>query len=68
MEARMKPKVIVIDGKTYNRIEDMPPDIRQKYASSWPESIDDSIARKDWHWSHTYNLSDIVEDMLWHIK
>lgn len=27
----MNPKVIVIDGKTYNGIEDMPPDIRQKY-------------------------------------
>ena len=27
----MNPKIIVIDGKTYNGIEDMPPDIRQKY-------------------------------------
>ena len=44
------------------------PDIRQKYAASWPSSIDDSVARKDWHWSHTYNLADIVEDMLWHIQ
>ncbi len=44
------------------------PDIRQKYASSWPASIDDSAARSDWHWSHTYNLADIVEDMLWHIQ
>jgi hypothetical protein len=31
MEAAMNPKMIVIDGKTYNSIEDMPPDIRQKY-------------------------------------
>lgn len=44
------------------------PDIRQKYAASWPASIDDSAARKDWHWSHSYNLTDIVEDMLWHIR
>src|SRR5688572_278600 len=31
MEAAMNPKMIVIDGKTYNSVEDMPPDIRQKY-------------------------------------
>jgi len=27
----MNPKIIVIDGKTYNSIEEMPPDVRQKY-------------------------------------
>jgi hypothetical protein len=27
----MNSKIIVIDGKTYNRVEDMPPDVRQKY-------------------------------------
>ena len=27
----MNPKIIVIDGKTYNSLDDMPPDIRQKY-------------------------------------
>jgi hypothetical protein len=27
----MNPKLIVIDGKTYHSIEEMPPDIRQKY-------------------------------------
>jgi hypothetical protein len=27
----MNPKVIVIDGKIYNSVEEMPPDIRQKY-------------------------------------
>ena len=27
----MNPKIIVIDGKTYNGVEEMPPDIRQKY-------------------------------------
>lgn len=31
MEAEMNPKVIVIDGKTYNNINEMPPDVRQKY-------------------------------------
>lgn len=27
----MNPKMIVIDGKTYNSVEEMPPDVRQKY-------------------------------------
>jgi hypothetical protein len=27
----MNPKIIVIDGKTYKSVEEMPPDIRQKY-------------------------------------
>jgi hypothetical protein len=31
MEAAMNPKVIVIDGNTYNGVEEMPPDVRQKY-------------------------------------
>jgi hypothetical protein len=31
MEADMNAKMIVIDGKTYNSVDEMPPDIRQKY-------------------------------------
>lgn len=27
----MNPKIIVIDGKTYKNVDEMPPDIRQKY-------------------------------------
>lgn len=27
----MNPRIIVIDGKTYNSVDEMPPDIRQKY-------------------------------------
>ena len=27
----MNPKIIVIDGKTYNSLDEMPPDIRQRY-------------------------------------
>ncbi|RPJ23512.1 MAG: hypothetical protein EHM33_20670, partial [Chloroflexi bacterium] len=27
----MNPKLIVIDGKTYHSVDEMPPDIRQKY-------------------------------------
>ena len=30
----MNPKIIVIDGKTYNSVEEMPPDVRQKYETA----------------------------------
>ena len=30
----MNPKIIVIDGKTYNSVEDMPPDVRQRYEAA----------------------------------
>jgi hypothetical protein len=30
----MNPKIIVIDGKTYNSAEEMPPDVRQKYEAA----------------------------------
>ena len=40
------------------------PDSRQKIADSWPMSLDDSEARRDWGWSHEYDLERMVEDML----
>ncbi|HKM77208.1 MAG TPA: NAD-dependent epimerase/dehydratase family protein [Candidatus Bathyarchaeia archaeon] len=40
------------------------PDFRQKIADSWPMSIDDSEARKDWGWQPAYDLSAMTEDML----
>ena len=30
----MNPKIIVIDGKTYNGVEEMPPDVRQRYEAA----------------------------------
>jgi nucleoside-diphosphate-sugar epimerase len=40
------------------------PDYRQQIANSWPQSIDDSVARNDWNWKHEYDLPAMVEDML----
>jgi nucleoside-diphosphate-sugar epimerase len=40
------------------------PDFRQKIAESWPSSIDDSVARKDWGCSYEYDLPKMTEVML----
>lgn len=40
------------------------PDFRQAIADSWPASIDDSEARKDWGWNESYNLNKMVVEML----
>ncbi|MDD5043646.1 MAG: NAD-dependent epimerase/dehydratase family protein [Patescibacteria group bacterium] len=44
------------------------PDDRQKIADSWPRSIDDSSARADWKWNHTFDLEKMTKDMLNNIK
>jgi len=40
------------------------PDFRQAIADSWPKSIDDAFAKKDWGWKPTYNLEAITKDMI----
>lgn len=40
------------------------PDFRQNIANSWPSSIDDSEARKDWNWNHDYDLEKLTSTML----
>ncbi|MCL4164650.1 UNVERIFIED_CONTAM: hypothetical protein GTU68_023441, partial [Idotea baltica] len=43
------------------------PDYRQEIANSWPKSINDSYARQDWKWKHSFLLEDITEEMLFQL-
>ena len=43
---------------------DYKPDFRQAIADSWPQSLDDSAARKEWGWKPDYDLKKMVKDML----
>ena len=43
---------------TYN------PDFRQAIADSWPSSINDSHAQKDWGWSLEFDLDKMTQDMM----
>jgi nucleoside-diphosphate-sugar epimerase len=44
------------------------PDFRQKIAVSWPDSIDDSVAQKDWKWKVAYDLDRMTEEMICHLR
>ena len=44
------------------------PDFRQAIADSWPKSINDKEARKDWGWKEHYDLPKLVENMLSNLK
>lgn len=47
---------------TYN------PDFRQAIADSWPSSINDDYARKDWNWKHNFDLETMTKDILKNLK
>ncbi|MCK5599531.1 L-threonine 3-dehydrogenase [bacterium] len=38
--------------------------VRQGIADSWPNSMDDSAARKEWGWDPKFGLEKMTEDML----
>jgi nucleoside-diphosphate-sugar epimerase len=40
------------------------PDYRQEIADSWPQSIDDSAAKKDWDWKPDFDLEALTGIML----
>ncbi len=38
--------------------------VKDKISASWPDSMDDSCARKEWGWNPIWNLELMVDDML----
>ena len=38
--------------------------VRQAIADSWPNSLDDSCARKEWGWTPDYDLETMVDDII----
>ena len=38
--------------------------MKQKIVDSWPQYIDDSLARKDWDWQPNHNLDKAFSDYL----
>lgn len=43
-------------------------DPRQAIADSWPSSIDDEYAQKDWGWRARFSLEKLTEEMLTNLK
>lgn len=44
------------------------PDMRQKIAEGWPQTIDDSAAREDWGWEHKYGLVGMTRELYEGVK
>jgi hypothetical protein len=43
---------------------DFVPDVRQEYADSWPDDVDDSVAVAEWGWKAEFGLDAICDAML----
>lgn len=48
---------------TYNVVDRL-----QNIADSWPNSLDDSVAREEWGWAPKFDLERMTEDMLDKLK
>ena len=42
--------------------------VRQAIADSWPESMDDGVAREEWGWQPDYDLATLTQEMLSHLS
>ena len=60
------PKELVAEIKNIipDFIIDYKVDFRQEIANSWPDSIDDTQARKDWNWKHHFDITALTKTMI----
>ena len=42
--------------------------LRQSIADSWPNSLDDTVARLEWDWYPRYNLETMADDMIYNLS
>ena len=42
--------------------------LRQSIADSWPDKLDDTVARQEWDWAPHYDLDAMVDDMLQNLR
>ena len=42
--------------------------IRQTIADSWPDSLDDTVARDEWDWHPQYDIELMVDDLLTNLR
>ena len=42
--------------------------LRQSIADSWPDKLDDTVARQEWDWAPRYDLDAMVDDMLRNLR
>ena len=64
------PEQLAVEIKNYvpEFEADYKPDYRQPIADSWPESIDDSVARRDWGWKQEYDLAKMAAEMVGNLR
>ena len=62
----ISPKIIFNELKKINSDFKIiySPDKRQSIADSWPDTVEDSQARKDWNWKEKFSLKETIKEML----
>ena len=56
-----------LDGDRFEMQYDVDP-LRQSIADSWPNKLDDTVARQEWDWSPLYDLDAMVDNMLENLR
>jgi len=42
--------------------------LKQSIADSWPNSLDDTVAREEWNWKPKYDINEMIDDMLYNLN